>query len=174
MSDLVTLLKARKRFVKRIPLRTQEGTLDVGLMALNDAEEAEADLATEKHFLPKKQEDIPSDDWHGERAVQVLCRAIVDPDKKPAEPCLTVGEVRTLLAGSEVGYLLREYNEYCDAVRPSFDNLTKEQYEAIIEEVKKKPDSTIVLGWHMLAALVSFLVAERKTSHPVSSSTTSD
>lgn len=174
MSDLVAKLRNRQRIVKKLKLKSPNGPIEVGLVALNDQEEEKAEEQSLGHFPDISRDDIPYDAWVSERAVQILCRAIVDPDQSPPECCLKADEVREWFASSELGYLMQEYNAHQKAICPRLEDLSHEQLSNLVDEVKKKPDLLTSFDWHTLMACAHFMVTELQKLPEEKSSTTSD
>jgi hypothetical protein len=160
---LIEKLKAGKRNIKIMPFPGTDE--NIGLCVLTEAETQEALFATEKYF---KQNDVEVSamlvtSYNSEANTQTLFRAIVDPARQDTNGSYeryfkNIDEFRKLIGREAKDILIEEYNAFEEECSPSPLNLTEEELEKIIAEVKKSPTSGNDLSFRTLKKLTMYLV----------------
>ena len=105
----------------------------------------EAIFATERLFKSSKIETnlMTADEFDNEKQTQVLFRAIRDPEDMEKPICQTVEEFRRSLTREEKELLIAEYNGFESECSPSPDNLTNDEFDKVMSDLKKKPAETL-------------------------------
>jgi hypothetical protein len=148
---------------------------DIELRVLSNAQISDASLAADT--LYRKQGVSVAlhnlDDWRREMTVQQLFRACVEPGTDTTVAA-TITEFRELCTRTEADLLVQEYSALEQEANPSPETLSEEQFDALIAEVKKKPEQTIgsISNIATLKRLASFL-ANQQYNLPTDSGSTS-
>jgi hypothetical protein len=165
MSDLLSKLKlgtANHKLIDWPGTQTK-----VVLKILSMAETQEAMFATERHFKQSKIEVnlVTAKEYDTELTTQTLYRAIRDPQKLEEPIALTITDFRLCLNRDESDLLFKEYLAFEADCSPSMDNLSGEEFDRIVADVKKKPEETLgsVTNLAVLRRLVLFMVKHLKT-----------
>lgn len=116
----------------------------VAMHVLSLQERQEAAFATERHFKSSSVEVnlATAPDYDEEKAIQLLWRALRDP-KTQEQLCKPIDTFRALINREEKGALIDEYLTFERDCAPSPDNLTDDEFDRFIAEVKKTPDETL-------------------------------
>jgi hypothetical protein len=165
MSDLLQKIKLGTNNVKLIkwPSSDQE----VLIRVLSQQEMQEAVFATERLFKKENIEVnlITSDEYDNEKATQVLYRAIKDPtDNKSI--CANITEFRASLTKEEKLYLIQEYLTFEKDCSPRPDNMSSEEFDKFLAEVKKNPSliNSSSLSCATLRSCITTLASQLETS----------
>jgi hypothetical protein len=103
--------------------------------------------------------------YEAEKDIQHLYRACTDLDGKPLAPNIT--QFRRLLTVLDKEWLIEQYNALDAECNPSVDTMTDDDFDALVEAVKKNPDTALKpLNISTLRRLALFLA-----SAPVNSQT---
>ena len=165
MSDLLQRLKlgtSNRKLISWPGTNTQ-----VMLRVLSQQEHQEAAFATERLFKNEKIEVnlITSSEYDNEMATQLLYRAMHDPEK-PEEAICSIAEFRRSLSKEEKKSLIDEYQAFEKECSPSPEGLTDDEFAAILESLKKKPETTIsgISSISLLKKLLLFTVSPPQNS----------
>jgi len=143
MSDLLLRLKLGSSATKLV---TWPGSAEhVLLKILSQQQRQEATFATEQLFKTAKVElnMVTANEYESEQATQMLYRSLRDP-AAPDEPiCASVTEFRKALSADEKRILLDEYVAFEKDISPSPDNLSDEEFDRILSDLKKNPSQTL-------------------------------
>jgi hypothetical protein len=147
---------------------------DVTLKILSNADIQDAIFATERFFKATDMtvSSTTLDAYEDERTTQILFRALRDPDdpKKPFAP--SADELRKQMSKDEKTLLSGEYTAFEQECSPSLEKMTEEEFDALWEEVKKKPQiqlNSLNLGTQI--RLLRYLASRPSTSPTHSGST---
>ena len=172
MASKLEKLKAGKRNIKVVAFPGTEAKVGIRVLTLQD--EQDAAFATEQVF--KAEEIVYSsatvEPYEREKTIQLLWRALRDPENPDRPFADTVEELRELMTTEEKDILVDEYMAHQSECSPSLDSITDEEFEGLLEEVKKSPElvsssSDICL----LRRLASTLAVRLATLQTESSST---
>jgi hypothetical protein len=158
MSSLLDKLKASREFVKTVAI----GDVVLGMRILTERDYQDAGWAANALLDEFKTELKPSnaDLFESEKATQLLQRFIVDPEtKKPLFS--SAEEVLASLTRSDRNFIGAAYFDFEREYSPSERTMSPKEFDALVEEVKKKPDTPRLndLSGAMLKKLVSSLAA---------------
>lgn len=140
--SLLAKLKAGTRNTKTIKFPGTEEK--IVLRILSEAERQEALLVAEQHFKAKKVEInlATSDIFEAENTLQLLYRAISDPDGNPI--IKTVDEFRSNITRDEKDLLTEAYLDFEQESSPSPARMSAEKFESLLSDLKKNPE--IIIG----------------------------
>jgi hypothetical protein len=165
MSDLLSTLKAGTDNVKLIKFPKSE--TPIALKILNQKELQDAAFCTERLFKTEKIDVnlMTSEEYSSEKATQILFRCIRDPEnlEQGIAPNITV--FRASLTRNEKEYLIGEYLAFEKDVSPSPDNMSNEEFDKILLDVKKNPEDITgkIFSSSMLKKLITTLVSQLKS-----------
>ncbi len=114
------------------------------IQILSNQEILDSSIAADRVF---KLADIQitfqnSNEYQNEKNTQQLFRACVDPEtEKPF--AADILEFRKLTTSEERDCLIDEYNKLSQDTNPSPENMAHDEFDAIVEAVKKNPKETI-------------------------------
>lgn len=140
MSDsFLSKLKAgtNNRKMIRFPGTDQE----IQLRIISDAQYQQARIETERHFQKLKVEPSMTlaDAFEAEETTQVLYRALQTKDEKPLAN--TVDEFREIIKCPEKDFLANEYLEFERECSPNPEKLFENEFDSLISDIKKKPET---------------------------------
>lgn len=162
MSDLLQRLKASRGAIGRVPL----GEFVFGLRVLTEADYLAAQMATLQAMETAGIElgIASSETFEAEKASQLLFRALVDVDTGKAL-AKTVVELRESLSRADKLHLIEAYLDHEKAYAPSERTLSDADLVAVIDEVKKNPETPRLsaLSTASLKRLITVLVAQPAT-----------
>lgn len=140
-SDILQKIKLGTNNIKLIKWPNSE--TQVALKILSQQEIQEAVFATERLFKKENIEVnlITSDEYESEKATQILFRAIKDPSKATEPICSNITEFRASLTKEEKNYFVAEYLTFEKDCSPRPDNMTNEDFDKFIMDIKKNPNS---------------------------------
>ena len=166
MSDL-SLLSRIKLGAANTKLVKWPGTDElVTLRVLSIQERQEAAFATERHFKTSGIDVslATAGDYDEEKSVQLLYRALKAP-KDNVPVAKTIGEFRAALSREEKGALIDEYLTFERDCAPSPDNLTEDEFDKLLTEVKKNAQEMLSASYStgMLKRLCTSLVNQLAT-----------
>lgn len=138
MSDqtLLARLKAGKHNYKDVVFPGTGTTIRIQILSNQDTHDAaiaadrlfrELEVAIGFHNVT---------DFANEKTTQELYRACIDPETKK-RIAASVTEFRTLTTPEERNWLIEQYNALAEECNPSPVSLTNEEFDAIVEKVKK-------------------------------------
>lgn len=142
MSDLLLRIKQGVKNYKTIPFPGAEKNVCLRLLSEKDTFEAVA--AADQLFKANRLEIAfhNVNAYENEKAVQMLYRALRDPDSnEPVASSIT--EFRKLLTNEDRNLLIEEYNSLVEECSPSPKNMTAEEYDRLVEMLKKNPAEII-------------------------------
>jgi hypothetical protein len=117
---------------------------DIELRLLSNAQISEASLAADalynKQGVSVQLHNL--DDWRREMTIQQLFRACVEPGTD-TPVAATVAEFRELCSRTEADLLVQEYEALEQQTNPSPQEMSADEFDALLEQVKKKPQQTI-------------------------------
>jgi hypothetical protein len=165
MPSLLEKIKAGARNRKEIKFPGTD--IKVALRVLSNQDTLDAALAADRLY---KAEDIPVGmqnigEYESEKTTQQLYRALSDPENGgPIAPSIT--EFRKNLTPGERAALIEEYNAFDAECNPSPDTMPADEFDRLVEDVKKKPEATIgnISSMHALKRLALFLACPPSTS----------
>jgi len=138
---LIKRIKAGKDLRKEVPF---PGTDEpVFLRVLTEGHKQQAQFAAIKHFrLCDIAIDAATlDAFQKERLIQCMYLAVRDRDGREIADSVT--EFRDLLTSDELDSLADEYWSHEREVSPSPDNMSAEEFDALVDLLKKRPEETI-------------------------------
>jgi hypothetical protein len=103
--------------------------------------------------------------YEAERDTQELYRACLDPEtKKPVAP--SIADFRRLLSNGVRQVLIDEYNRIDEECNPRPDRMSNEEFDALLESLKKKPEEILgkISSFATLKKLCLFLASPPVTS----------
>jgi phage FluMu protein gp41 len=143
MSDLLNQLKLGTDNVKII--KFPGSSKDVALRIISQRDYQDAAFATERLFKSEKIEVsmVTAEEYEVEKAIQLLYRALRDPQNldEPISPSIT--EFRKLLTREELRLLKDEYLGFESECSPSPENLSAEEFDKVFVALKKNSVETI-------------------------------
>ncbi|MFZ6687504.1 hypothetical protein ACO0K0_07130 [Undibacterium sp. SXout11W] len=171
MSDILSQLKASGTSLRTVVI---DG-ITVGLRILNDQDYLDADLAM-LAFMKKMNVTFAtesSETYEHEKSTQLLFRALVDPESG-VRIAKTVTEIRDAISRDQKAYLISQYLEHERQCAPREETMPEEEFSALFESVKKKPEmmSLSDLSTETLKRLILSL-ANPPASSPKESGSTS-
>lgn len=157
MSNLLERLKAGKSVIAK---KSVNG-VEFGIRVLSEQDYLEAGLAAEAAMKASGVElSISSSDlFEAEKSGQLLLRALVNPiDGKPV--AVDAKTLRAALSREEVAYLIEAYLAHEKSVSPSERNMPESELRALVDEVKKTPQTPSLNGLSSvtLKKLIAILV----------------
>lgn len=150
--------------------------IPVDIKIITDAEEQSAEFAAESIFKTAKL-DIAFhnvDAFALEQTTQKLYRALRVPGTDdPIEPTIT--EFKQYLSRIERDLLVDDMNAFYEEWNPSPRTIPAEEFDALVESLKKKPQQTIlsVSSFATLKLLAIYLAKQLSISRADSGSTSS-
>ncbi|MEW6562712.1 MAG: hypothetical protein AB1400_05700 [Pseudomonadota bacterium] len=159
MSDLLDRLKAGKSAIAPVKV----GDVDFGLRVLSEQDYLDAGIAAEAAMKAAGVELSVStaELFETEKSSQLLLRALVNPaDNKTV--ATTAKDLRAALSREEVAYLIEQYLNHEKTISPSERNLSDDDLMALLEEVKKTPQTPRLndLSFAMLKRLITISVSQ--------------
>jgi predicted phage gp36 major capsid-like protein len=159
MSDLLERLKAGKSAVAKVTI----SGVDFGLRVLSEQDYLEAGMAAEAAMKAAGVElsVATAELFETEKSSQLLLRALVNPADNKAV-ATTAKELRAALSREEVAYLIEQYLSHEKTISPSERNLSDDDLMALLEEVKKTPQTLRLndLSFAMLKRLITISVSQ--------------
>jgi hypothetical protein len=142
MSDLLATLKAGKLNCCEINFPGTDKK--VRLVVLSTQDTLDASLAADRLFAQEKI--VPAfhniNTFENEKTTQMLFRALRDPET--GDPVTqNISEFRRMLTNEERNALIEEYNVLAERCNPSPIEMPADEFDALIENVKKNPLETI-------------------------------
>jgi hypothetical protein len=163
MSDLLSRLKLGSDNIKLVDFPNINNQ-KIALRILSQKEIQEASFATERHFKSEKIElnMVTASDYDTEKSVQMLFRALRDPEKLQESISATITEFRSLLTRQEISALADEYLAFESECSPSLDTLSGDEFDKLVSDLKKKPEQTIgnITSLQMLRRLLLTMVKQ--------------
>ena len=107
-----------------------------------------------------------SDDFFAELAIQVLSRAMRDPDSEDPKACLfaDANQLRSNIRAAERDELSKLYQDFVGIVDPDPDTMTEERFDEITDLVKKKDALTLsAISSRMLSAYIIGTAAQSES-----------
>jgi hypothetical protein len=159
----MSLLEQLKAGTKNVKTISFPGTdQDVVLRILSNGELQAAHFAAERLF--KRADIAPSmttiDAYEDEKTTQILFRALRNPEDTSQGIAGSVDEFRSLLNRQEKDILVDEYNAFEGECSPQVAEMSEQEVERLIEEVKKNPGTLgSVSNITIARRLIAFLVA---------------
>lgn len=173
----MSFLKELKAGVdNKIVVRFPGTETEVELHVLSNQDTLDASLAADRLYKDQEIrvgfENIK--DYESERTTQLLFRAMRVPGtgKTIAD---NITEFRSLLTVAERAALVDEYNALDERCNPSPETLPAEKFDALVEDLKKKPQETIgsISSMSTLRRLALFSASQAWPSPKDSGSTSS-
>jgi hypothetical protein len=166
MDSLLARLKAGT--ANRVLTKWLGTDIDIELRVLNDQDYLDAGLAVDQIYRGAKLEIAMQNirDYEGERATQMLYRAVCDPSTHGPFTG-DIREFRRLLIGQGVKeQLISELELLHEKCSPRVAAMADGELDALLLQVKKTPGTTLlnVSSISMLRRLMQCLVAERAIS----------
>jgi hypothetical protein len=140
---LLDRLKAGKRNIKLISF---PGTTEqIALTILNEEERQLSTINADRVLKTAKldyNQMMTASEFDAEKATQILQMSLKDPANLD-RPFASIIELRKLLTKDIKGILIDEYLAFEQECSPSPDNLSTEEFDRIIETLKKNPKETV-------------------------------
>jgi hypothetical protein len=170
-------LQMLRQGVANVKIVKWPGTeLDVALRVLSDQDHLEANIAADTVYktagISVSMQNVQ--DYEAEKNVQLLFRAIVDPEtRKPF--CKSISEFRKLLSMGIRDALMEQVSEFQRECSPDPVNMPAEEFDNLLSAVKKNAERTLsnVSNIILLKKLISILVSHPETSQAANGSTSS-
>jgi hypothetical protein len=141
-SNLLSRIKLGTANTKMVKWPGSEELVSLRILSLQERQEA--GFATERHFktsgIDLNMATAP--DYDEEKAVQMLWRALRDPNGN-VPLCKSIGEFRCALTREDKTTLIDEYLTFERDCAPSPDNLTEDEFDQFVSELKKTPDEIL-------------------------------
>lgn len=135
---------------------------EVVVSVLSEGARQDAGFAAEQHFKRRDIEISLStvDAYEAEKTLQMLYRALSDQEGNPL--ARTVDEFRNRITVDEKDRLVEEYLAFEKECSPDPETMNEAELEALIEEIKKKPEmigsfSNIGTARQLISCLVNRL-----------------
>jgi hypothetical protein len=141
MSDILAKLKQGTNHIK---LSVFPGTTQaIAFKILSQQDLQDAAFATERLFTSSKIElNLASaQEYDEEKSTQILFRALRDPAKQDETVAPDITTFRKLLTREEKAVLIDEYLTFEKDCSPRSDTLSSEEFDKLVSDLKKKPDS---------------------------------
>lgn len=159
MHEQLEKLKAGTSAVRKVRLpRAGNDGPELGLRILTEADYLEAGLAGIETLRKSGHQDANVSNsplYEQANASELLARALVDPATGQAL-AQHAGELRGVLSRADKAYLIEQYLDHEREFSPSEANMSAEDFAALLDEVKKSPETPRLLGFStaMLRRLV--------------------
>lgn len=161
MSSLLARLKKGNRNTKRVDYPGTESP--VLLRVLSEQEQQDAMIAAELYLKDKKIEISMGsvDVYAAEQSVQILYRALRDPENPERPFAESPDEMRKLNSSGELNVLNDQYREYELECSPDPMEMTQSDFDSLVADVKKNCEgslsrvSNIVIAKKLIVSLVS-------------------
>ena len=140
--DILEKLKAGSRNVKNIMWPGTDTA--IAIRVLTEQDYHDASLAVDRIYRDAEvrisMENIS--DYEAEKNVQLLFRAIVDPDSN--QPiCKSIIEFRKLLTKDIRNYLITELTAFEKECSPNLETMSDSEFSSLLIQVKKNAETTI-------------------------------
>jgi hypothetical protein len=160
-SNLLSRIKLGTSNAKLVKWPGSEELVSLRILSLQERQEA--GFATERHFKTSGIDlnMATATDYDEEKAIQMLWRALKDP-KENAPLCKDIGGFRCALTREEKTTLIDEYLTFERDCAPSPENLTAEEFDLFVSEVKKTPEEMLSASYStsMLKKLCKSLASQ--------------
>jgi hypothetical protein len=165
MSDLLSKIKLGSDNIKLVDWPGSK--TKVALKILSQKEHQEATFMTERHFKSEKIEVnlVTAEEYESERATQLLYRSLRDPENMQEPVCPTITEFRDRLTREEKKALTDEYLGFESECSPAADNLSSDEFDAVLSALKKNATQTIgnITSTSMLKKLLLIMAKQLQT-----------
>ena len=170
MSDLLQRMKQGTKAFKLVP-SPWDPAIQVAVRVLSQAQHSETTFETEDYFKGRKIDVslTTSAEWENEHAVRILYKALMDPkDNTPIAN--TIMEFRNLMTHADIKYFLDEMLAWESENSPLTENLSSDELDRIVEDLKKKPEETagsvtsLQIARKLLLTMGNLLATSRKHS----------
>jgi hypothetical protein len=162
MSDLLQRIKLGTAATKLTMWPGTDRPILMKILSQQDLQEAE--FATERLFASEKitVNLVTSDEYESERATQTLYRCLRDPEKSAEAICPTLADFRRILTRTEKQVLIDEYLTFEKDNSPRPGNMTDDEFDKVLTEVKKNPAQTMLDSYSTATQkkLITCLVAD--------------
>jgi hypothetical protein len=143
MSNFLQKLKLGTNNVKMIDWPGTDTKVTLRILSQQQLQEALFD--SERLFKVSKIETnlMTAQAYQEEESTQILYRSLRDPINldEPIAPNIT--EFRKALTVNEKKILIDEYRSFDAECNPSPDNLSEEDFDRLVADLKKKPEETV-------------------------------
>ena len=157
--SILAKLKASRAIVKAVTL----GDIQIGLRILTERDYQEAGWAANDLLDEHKAQLSPANAelFESEKATQLILRFVIDPATK-APVFASAEEVLDLLSRDQRSAIGDAYYDFEKEYSPSERTMSETDFTALLEEVKKKPELTVLndLSGALLKRLVLTLAAQ--------------
>ena len=175
MSDLLQRLKLGTDNVKLLNFPGSDQKVALKILSQKDLQDAA--FATERYFKSEKIEVnlVTSEEYDAEKATQILYRCLKDPENTNESIASSITEFRKLLNREEKRILADEYVAFERECSPAPDNLSGDEFDKILSDLKKNPATSIstITSISTARRLITCLVDQLTSLHTVSGSTSS-
>lgn len=140
-------------FLERIKLGTANTKLinwpgtneKVAMKILSEQDRMEIDFSVDRLYKSEKVEVnlITTSHYEPEKFVQILFRCLRCPDDLDRPLANSITDFRRALTREDTKVLISEYVAFEQECSPSPENLSPEDFDKLLLEVKKNPDTTI-------------------------------
>ena len=142
----MSLLDTLKLGTKNCKMVKWPGTdTEIAMSILSQQQIQDAVFATERLFKGEKIEMNmgTADEYDSELSTQKLFRSIHDPKDMDKPVATTITEFRKALTREDRTVLIEEYLAFEKECSPSPDNLTNDEFDQLLSDLKKTPHETL-------------------------------
>jgi hypothetical protein len=168
--DLLTRLKAGRDAIDTVEVNG----VQLGLRVLVEQDYTDAALAADALLLTHDTELslATSDTFEAEKTVQLIARMVVDPATK-ARVFPNADVARETLMRHDKDKIVEKYLDHERRFSPSFRTVSEEEFSALLEEVKKNPETPRLkdLSGDLLRRLTTSLASQLSSLQTASGST---
>lgn len=159
MKGLLERLKAGKNNTKKIIFPGTDQSVYLKILSCSERQKAAIDA--ENHFKAKEIEIsmVNADVFESEKDIRLIFLSVKDADGKPI--CDNIDIFRNKINDTERAALIREYNLFEEECSPYLNEISKEKFDELLFNIKKKPAQTIgsvsniVIARKLIICLVS-------------------
>jgi hypothetical protein len=144
MGDLLQRLKQGTKSTKLIPSPWNQNEM-IAIRILSHGQYQQAVIDTETHFKSRKIEmsQTTAVEWENERAIRLLYAALRDPKSLDEAIAPDIMSFRNSLTLKEVQFFLDEMLAFETECSPRIDELSGDELDRLVEDLKKKPQETL-------------------------------
>lgn len=143
MSGLLDRLRLGTSNIKLVKWPGSDVQVTIRILSQQDIQEAH--FATERLFKVGKIETnlMTADEYENEKSTQILFRSLRNPENLEEPICKTIEEFRRSITREEKKQLIEEYLGFESECSPSPDNLSDDEFDKVLSDLKKKPAETL-------------------------------
>ena len=165
MSSLLQKLKLGTANVKIICWPGSEQKIALKILSQQDHQEAA--FACDRHFTQQKIaiSMVTADEYDVEKSMQVLYRALRNPESLDEPIATTMTEFRAAITREEKNKLIEEYLAFETDVSPQGDRMSGDEFDALVASLKKNPQQSVgsISSLSTLRRLCAFMASQPLT-----------